>query len=200
MEAVTAKLKVKTVSRRRQSIKSRMSQELQTYVSGATDVCLRSYRRTRRQTKILVIFWRFADRAASQVYLSQYLSNLMHKICFTISFISCLYMFRAHVLIIRRSKIALHSLWYHHTYRCIKLLKYWDKFVIYCVNCNWVATRWQQYSTHLHTNNTQNDTKQTIHRKTQKFWKSAGRAPSLQVLPWHLPYNWGKSKGKPQSG
>jgi len=38
------------------------------------------------------------------VYLSQYLTNLMHKICFTISFISCLYMFRAHVLIIRRSK------------------------------------------------------------------------------------------------
>ena len=32
------------------------------------------------------------------VYLSQYLTNLMHKICFTISFISCLYMFRAHVL------------------------------------------------------------------------------------------------------
>jgi len=30
---------------------------------------------------------------------------LMHKICFTISFISCLYMFRAHVLIIRRSKL-----------------------------------------------------------------------------------------------
>jgi len=22
------------------------------------------------------------------------------------------------------------------------------------VNCNWVVTRWQQYSTHLHTNNT----------------------------------------------
>jgi len=20
-----------------------------------------------------------------------------------------------------------------------------------------------------------------------------GRAPSLQVIPWHLPYNWGKS-------
>jgi hypothetical protein len=29
------------------------------------------------------------------------------------------------------------------------------------VNCNWVATLWQQYSTHIHTNNTQNDTKQT---------------------------------------
>jgi hypothetical protein len=33
------------------------------------------------------------------------------------------------------------------------------------VNCNCVAPRWQQYSTHLHTNSTQNDTKQTIHRK-----------------------------------
>jgi hypothetical protein len=30
------------------------------------------------------------------------------------------------------------------------------------VTCNWVATQWQLYSTHLHTNNTQNDTK-TIH-------------------------------------
>jgi hypothetical protein len=57
------------------------------------------------------------------------------------------------------------------------------------VNCNWVATRWQQYSTHLHTNSTQNDTQQTIHRTTQKFWKSMGRALFLQVLPWHLPYN-----------
>ena len=39
------------------------------------------------------------------VYLSQYLTNLMYKICFTISFISCLYIFRTHVLIIRRSKL-----------------------------------------------------------------------------------------------
>ena len=30
------------------------------------------------------------------VYLSQYLTNLMHKICFTIIFSSCLYKFRAH--------------------------------------------------------------------------------------------------------
>ena len=47
------------------------------------------------------------------VYLSQYLTNFMQKICFTISFISCLNMFRAHVLIIRRSK-------FHETatYRC----------------------------------------------------------------------------------
>ena len=26
------------------------------------------------------------------------------------------------------------------------------------INCNWVDTRWQQYSTHLHTNSTQNNT------------------------------------------
>jgi hypothetical protein len=49
--------------------------------------------------KILTVCW-----PCISVYLSQYLTNLMHKICFTISFISCLYMFRAHVLIIRRSK------------------------------------------------------------------------------------------------
>jgi hypothetical protein len=37
------------------------------------------------------------------------------------------------------------------------------------VNCKWVATRWQLYNTHLHTNNTQNDTKQTIHSTTQNL-------------------------------
>jgi hypothetical protein len=26
------------------------------------------------------------------------------------------------------------------------------------------------------------------------MWKSAGRAPFLRVLPWHLPYNWGKTR------
>jgi len=54
------------------------------------------------------------------------------------------------------------------------------------VNCNWVDTRWQTYSTHLHTNNKQNDTKQTIHRTKQQFWKSVGRAPSWLVILWHL--------------
>ena len=51
---------------------------------------------------------------------------------------------------------------------------------------------------YTHANNTQDDTKQKIHRTTQKFWKSAVRAPSLRVLPWHLPYNCGKSTGKHQ--
>jgi hypothetical protein len=37
---------------------------------------------------ILTFFW-----PCILLYLSQYLTNLMHKICFTIRFISCLYMF-----------------------------------------------------------------------------------------------------------
>jgi len=41
---------------------------------------------------------------------------------------------------------------------------------------------------------------QTIHGKTQSIWVDAGRATSLRVIPWHLPYNWGKSTEKPQSG
>jgi len=44
-------------------------------------------------------------------------------------------------------------------------------------------------STHLHTNNTQNNTKTTEQHKYKLMWKSAGRAPSLRVLPWHVPYN-----------
>ena len=40
------------------------------------------------------------------------------------------------------------------------------KFDIF-LNCSWVVTRWQQYSTHLHTNSTQNDTvKQNIQNGT----------------------------------
>jgi len=50
------------------------------------------------------------------LYISQYLTKMMHKICFTISFISCFYMFRAHVLIIRRSKL-------HYTASGIIILK-----------------------------------------------------------------------------
>jgi hypothetical protein len=38
------------------------------------------------------------------------------------------------------------------------------------VNCNWVDTRWQQYSTHLHANNTQNDTINNFGWKA--FWDS----------------------------
>jgi hypothetical protein len=44
---------------------------------------------------------------------------------------------------------------------------------------------------------------QYIHRTIQNNqyiehnnWKSAGRAPSWLVIPWHLPYNRGKKHGK----
>ena len=60
----------------------------------------------------------------------------------------------------------------------------------------------KQYRERHKTNNIQINTKihrtaQKIHRKT-KIRKSAGRAPSLRVLPWHLPYNWGKGTEKNQ--
>jgi hypothetical protein len=97
------------------------------------------------------------------------------------------------------------------------------------VNCNWVDTRWQQYSTHLHTdstavqytfthrqysstvhiytqtvqqysthlhtNNTQNTEKGTYItiKKFKTNLGSAGRAPSLRVISWYLPYSWGKA-------
>jgi len=36
---------------------------------------------------------------------------------------------------------------------------YWTSILLYDVcYCNWVDTRWQWYSTHLHTNSTQNNT------------------------------------------
>jgi hypothetical protein len=50
---------------------------------------------------------------------------------------------------------------------------------------------------------------QTIHRTTQnkqyiEQHKNFGRVravcPSWRVIPWHLPYNWGKSTEKPQPG
>jgi hypothetical protein len=58
-------------------------------------------------------------------------------------------------------------------------------------NPSWFDTRWQQYITHLHTNSTHNTEKGKL--------GSAGRAPSLRVISWHLPYNWGKSIEKPQN-
>ena len=39
----------------------------------------------------------------------------MHKTCFTISLFHVSTCFDHHVLIVRRSKIVLYSLWYHHT-------------------------------------------------------------------------------------
>jgi len=67
-------------------------------------------------------------------------------------------------------------------------------------------------NTCLHTNNTKNNTnkkyigqhiidaKQYIEQHNSLIWKNADRVPSLRSITWHLPYNWRKSMGKPQSG
>jgi hypothetical protein len=63
--------------------------------------------------------------------------------------------------------------------------------IIIIINCNWVDTLWRQYSTHLHTistQNTENGTHITIKKKKLgSKLGSAGRAPSLRIIPW--PYN-----------
>ena len=69
----------------------------------------------RRKLYTCLLFFTFFWPCIS-VYLSHYLTKLMHKIFFTISFISCLYMFRARARH-QEVKIALHSLWYRHTHR-----------------------------------------------------------------------------------
>ena len=48
------------------------------------------------------MFWYFADRASQYINL-----NINQRVALNIimSFISCLYMFRAHVLIVSRSKV-----------------------------------------------------------------------------------------------
>jgi hypothetical protein len=70
--------------------------------------------------------------------------------------------------------------WHKDTVVALWLTSWYDMIFI---NCNWVVTRWQYTFTR----------KQYIEQHKYKLmWKSAGRAPSLRVLPWHLPYNWGK--------
>ena len=62
------------------------------YLSGATHFHFRCKEFKWYKVYLLTFCW-----PCISVYLSQYLTNLMHKICFTISFI---------------------IIWYHHTYRC----------------------------------------------------------------------------------
>ena len=76
-----------------------------------------------------VIFFTFCWPCTS-VYLSQYLTNLMHKICFTVSFISFLYMFRAHVLIIRRSHLQVW--WYQRLCNAIVTSWWWAHVLETC--------------------------------------------------------------------
>jgi hypothetical protein len=76
-------------------------------------------------------------------------------------------------------------------------------------NCNWVDTRWQWSSTHLHTihriqrRNIHNIKKKLNIHSNQKnllIWEVRAVPRLWRVIPWHLPYNWGKSTENPQLG
>jgi len=61
--------------------------------------------------------------------------------------------------------------WYMICYDIYDMIWYmiWYDMIWYdTFNCNWVTTRWQ-YITHIHKNNREKDTKQTIHKTTQKL-------------------------------
>jgi hypothetical protein len=55
--------------------------------------------------------------------------------------------------------------------QCINIYIYKTpvSMIWYIFNYNWVATRWHSYSTHIHTNNTQNDTKKQYIEQHKKY-------------------------------
>jgi hypothetical protein len=56
--------------------------------------------------------------------------------------------------------------------------------------CNWVDTRWQQYSTHLHTNRTQNNTFDTNNtQNTHKYVHMHDNFLQLRCLGWIAQMN-----------
>jgi len=58
-----------------------------------------------------------------------------------------------------------------------------------------------QYTyTHKQYTEQNNRHKQYIEKPSSLIRKSADLALSLRGIPWHLPYNWGKSTEKTQSG
>jgi predicted secreted Zn-dependent protease len=65
-------------------------------------------------------------------------------------------------------------------------------------NCNWVDTRWQSYSTHLHTNsthNTENRTYITIKRKGRTYGK-CGPCPAFASYTLAFTLQLRKKHGK----
>jgi hypothetical protein len=67
-------------------------------------------------------------------------------------------------------------------YDMIRYDMIWYDMIYDIFNCNWVATRWQLFSIHIHTNNTRNVTKQTIHRTTQKIYRTI-QLESVRAVP-----------------
>jgi hypothetical protein len=100
------------------------------------------------------------------------------------------------------------TIWYVIWYNAIRYDMIWYTRMF---NCNCVDTRWQQYSTHLHTTNKRNaENGAYIRIKTLGIYitikefkmnlGSAGRATSLRVITWHLPYKWGRGTENSQLG
>ena len=58
----------------------------------------------------------------------------------------------------------------------------------------------EQHNQHKQYKEQHNQHKQYIEQHNSLIRKCADHATSLRGIPWHLPYNWGKSMEKPQSG
>jgi hypothetical protein len=74
-------------------------------------------------------------------------------------------------------------------------LRVFNYYTIFLLQLGWHSVAIVQY-TFKHKQYTEYR-ERNIHNNKKKLG-SAGRAPSLRVIPWHLPYIWGKSTGNPQ--
>jgi hypothetical protein len=68
---------------------------------------------------------------------------------------------------------------------------------IYIFNCNWVDTRWQQYSTQLHTNSTQNIQNRTYITIQRKKFGKCGPCPVFASYTLAFALQLRKKEGKP---
>jgi hypothetical protein len=59
---------------------------------------------------------------------------------------------------------------------------WWARWYYDIFNCNWFDTRWQQYNTHLHTNNTRNN---TMRQNTQNGTYITIRIHALKLTKEH---------------
>jgi len=64
------------------------------------------------------------------------------------------------------------------------------------VNCNWVVTWWHQYSAHLHTNNTWNNTNNNRTTQTTSNLKECGPCPVFASFTLAFAFQLRKKHGK----
>ena len=91
--------------------------------------------------------------------------------------------------------------WYNKLWYIIWYILYVVWYDIYLTATGFTPGGVVQYTfTHKQYIEQRNRLKQFIERRSSQIRNSADCAPSLWGLPWHLPYNWGKSAEKPQPG